>query len=199
VNNTDHYPLMGPYGCTVDTGFNVTLFPSQDLGLIFSNVIVAGSVVLNKTLTFMAPALTGLVGEYYDIKVSANSSGIITIRIIYDASNMTPQQECNLQMMQYTPIPGDIREPFGMLDIRDISYIAKRFGTTPTSPNWDPIADITGPTPMVPDGKVDIKDISLAARNFGKIANWTIITTYIDTANNVIYGETTHFSLIGIH
>jgi peptide/nickel transport system substrate-binding protein len=28
---------------------------------------------------------------------------------------------------------------------------------------------------------------------------WIGITTYVDTANNVIYGETTHFSLIGIH
>jgi hypothetical protein len=58
--------------------------------------------------------------------------------------------------------------PDGKVDIKDISYVAKRFGTTPSSPMWDPNADLTGPTPGVPDGKIDIKDISLVAKNFGK-------------------------------
>jgi hypothetical protein len=44
-----------------------------------------------------------------------------------------------------------------------------------------------------------MKDISYAARNFGKTTQWTDITTHVDTINNIIYGETTHFSLIGIH
>jgi hypothetical protein len=181
------------------TGANVTVNPTSNLGLTFANVTAAGVVVANETPTVQAPLLANATGQYYNIKVTASYSGNVTVILAFDGSNMTQQQKSNLQMMQYTPIPGDIRETFGMLDIRDISYIAKRFGTTPASPNWDPIADITGPTPMVPDGKVDIKDISLAAKNFGKIANWTNITTYVDTTNNLIYGETTHFSLIGIH
>jgi hypothetical protein len=28
---------------------------------------------------------------------------------------------------------------------------------------------------------------------------WIGITTYVDTSKNIIYGQTTHFSLIGIH
>jgi peptide/nickel transport system substrate-binding protein len=32
-----------------------------------------------------------------------------------------------------------------------------------------------------------------------EMGGWINITTYVDTTNNVIYGETTHFSLIGIH
>ena len=69
-------------------------------------------------------------------------------------------------------IVGDITGPNGWpdgkVDVRDISYVAKCFGTRPSSTLWDPNADITGPTPGVPDGKIDIKDISLIAKNFGK-------------------------------
>ena len=192
-------PFVKDDGQAIVGGENVTVFPTTNLGLTFANVTGAGSVTANETPTVQAPILNNTVGLYYDIKVTASYSGNVTVSLLYDDSNMTAQQEGNLKMMQYTPIPGDIRETFGLLDIRDISYIAKRFGTTPASPNWDPIADVTGPTPMVPDGKVDIKDISLAAKNFGKIAYWINITMYVDTANNLIYGETTHFSLIGIH
>ena len=32
-----------------------------------------------------------------------------------------------------------------------------------------------------------------------EMGGWINITTYVNTTNNVIYGETTHFSLIGIH
>ncbi len=46
---------------------------------------------------------------------------------------------------------------------------------------------------------VDMRDIEVAAKNFGRTSNWVSITLFVDTANNVIYGVTTHFSLIGIH
>ena len=59
-------------------------------------------------------------------------------------------------------MPGDVMSPFGVIDMRDIAYVARRFGTNPSSPLWDPNADITD------DEKVDMKDIAIVARNFGK-------------------------------
>jgi hypothetical protein len=59
-------------------------------------------------------------------------------------------------------IPGDVVPPFGVIDMKDIAYVAKRFNTTPTSPLWDPNADING------DGKVDMKDVAAVSKNFGK-------------------------------
>ena len=56
----------------------------------------------------------------------------------------------------------------GKVDIRDLSIVARAFGSQPDDPNWNPLADITGPAPLVPDGEVDIRDIGLAAKNFGK-------------------------------
>jgi hypothetical protein len=58
-------------------------------------------------------------------------------------------------------MPGDIVSPFGVIDMKDIAYVAKRFGTTPSAPLWNSNADFDG------SGKVDMKDIAVVARNFG--------------------------------
>jgi hypothetical protein len=48
-----------------------------------------------------------------------------------------------------------------VIDMKDVAYVAKRFGTRPGDTLWDPNADING------DGKVDMKDIALVAKGFG--------------------------------
>jgi hypothetical protein len=62
-------------------------------------------------------------------------------------------------------LPGDITgpngHPDGKVDMRDVGYIARRVGATPSSPLWDPNADING------DGIIDMKDVGIAARNLG--------------------------------
>ena len=50
----------------------------------------------------------------------------------------------------------------GVVDIKDIDYVARRFGITPSDPLWNPIADINK------DNKLDMKDIALVARHFGE-------------------------------
>jgi len=129
--------------------------------------------------------------------VLANYSGNITVRLIFDGSNMTQDQKSRLMLMQYTPLVGDITGPAGVpdgkVDIRDISLIARAFGSSPGQPGWNPICDLNG------DGRINIIDISLAAKNFGLTSSWVNITTSVDTTSNVIYGMTTHFSIIGIH
>jgi len=64
-------------------------------------------------------------------------------------------------------IPGDITGPGGAgvydgkVDIYDLGYIGKAFGSA------DPIADFTGPA-GAPDGKVDIYDLGGCGKNFGR-------------------------------
>jgi hypothetical protein len=50
----------------------------------------------------------------------------------------------------------------GIVDMKDISYIARRFGIDPTHLLWDPIADIWK------DDVIDMRDIGMVARDFGK-------------------------------
>jgi hypothetical protein len=105
---------------------------------------------------------------------------------------MTQQQKSSLQMMEYTPIPGDINGD-GTVDIYDAITLASAFGSTPGSPNWNPNADING------DGIVDIYDAITLASHFGQTTTWVNITLYVNTTTNTIYGQTTHFSYIGAH
>jgi hypothetical protein len=58
-------------------------------------------------------------------------------------------------------ILGDINGD-GKVDITDVAIVARHFGTTPSSPNWDPACDLDG------SGKVDISDVAIVAMNFGK-------------------------------
>jgi hypothetical protein len=62
---------------------------------------------------------------------------------------------------------GDINGD-GKVDMKDIALVAAAFGTSPGHPRWNPDADITGQTYLVPDNRVDMRDISLVAKNFGQ-------------------------------
>jgi len=71
----------------------------------------------------------------------------------------------NLQQGQCEIMPthiGDVNYD-GMVDMADISIVARSFGETPEGSRWNPIADIDG------DEFVDMTDIALVARGFG----WT--------------------------
>jgi len=100
-DNMDTYPLMGSVGSLTMQGENVTVFASEDVGLIFENVTTEGFTTVNKTETGPEPPSGFRVEQYYDIETTAGYSGTITIRIIYDDSNMTQAEEENLQLMQW--------------------------------------------------------------------------------------------------
>ncbi|MCJ7770287.1 hypothetical protein MUP37_01785, partial [Candidatus Bathyarchaeota archaeon] len=54
-------------------------------------------------------------------------------------------------------VNGDLK-----VDMKDVSYVARRFMCLPGDPLWDPTADINA------DSKIDMKDISTVARHFGE-------------------------------
>jgi hypothetical protein len=176
---------------SVASGTNVTVTPTNDLELTFDNVTAAGTVVANETPTVPAPPLDPF-GWYYNVNVTAGFSGNVTVGWAFNGSNMTLQQKSSLQMMEYTPIPGDVNGD-GKVDMGDVVSILKAFGSTPGTPRWNPNCDIEG------NGKIGMGDVVIALRNFGKFAKWVNITLYVDTTNNIIYGRTTHFSFITIH
>lgn len=60
----------------------------------------------------------------------------------------------------YIPLPGDVYDMNGYVDIYDLVFVAYRFGTKPGGPPYDR-ADLND------DGKIDILDVILVARNFG--------------------------------
>jgi hypothetical protein len=58
-------------------------------------------------------------------------------------------------------ILGDVDGNF-KVDMKDIGFICRAYGSYPGHPRWNPNADING------DNKVNMKDVSMAASNFGK-------------------------------
>jgi hypothetical protein len=48
------------------------------------------------------------------------------------------------------------------VDIKDITLIAKAYGSFPGYPNWNPFCDFNN------DGKIDARDFCLVCVNYGK-------------------------------
>jgi hypothetical protein len=64
-------------------------------------------------------------------------------------------------------VPGDVSSStqgvYDMkCDMKDIAYLVILFNTKPTSPNWNPNADVDN------NGVVSMKDIAIAILNFNK-------------------------------
>lgn len=62
------------------------------------------------------------------------------------------------------PLLGDINSD-GKVNMKDVGYVAIRFGIDVASPLWDSKADI------VVDGKINMRDIGTVSRHFGEIDN----------------------------
>lgn len=71
--------------------------------------------------------------------------------------------EDNNYTVGYTMITilGDVNGD-GKVDMRDIGYVARKYGRSPASPLWDSNADIND------DAKIDMRDIGIIARHYGQ-------------------------------
>jgi PKD repeat protein len=87
------------------------------------------------------------------------SRGNYTVTLtVTDAAGRTSTQT---KVLTVSSLIGDLNGD-GKVDIKDVSRVAKAYGSTPGSQYWDPVCDLNG------DGKVDIKDVSTVAKHFGE-------------------------------
>jgi hypothetical protein len=87
----------------------------------------------------------------------ADHDGIGDTPYVIDANN-TDQYPL---IQPHMDILGDINDD-RKVDMKDVSYVARRFMCSPSDLLWDSVADING------DGKIDMRDISTVARHFGE-------------------------------
>jgi PKD repeat protein len=80
---------------------------------------------------------------------------------VTDAVNRKNTASATVQVLNKTIKAYDFNGD-GIIDMKDVRRVAKAFGATPGSPNWDPVVDTNG------DGVIDMKDIRPVAKNFGK-------------------------------
>ncbi len=101
-------------------------------------------------------------GQNYTLTFTWNTNGVPCLNYTLTAVATIPTgsntlSDGNISVRLMGDVNGD-----GRVDLRDIALVARAFGSTPGSPNWNSYADING------DGKVDMKDIASVIRNFGQ-------------------------------
>jgi hypothetical protein len=108
----------------------------------------------------LAASLDGVDNDYYGSIGRAGAGQVFETRnnepVWWDCC-VIADSYIGLETPRVLDINGD-----GKIDMKDISYVARRFACLPSDPLWDSAADING------DGKIDMKDISTIARHFGE-------------------------------
>lgn len=104
-------------------------------------------------LTSMARANTTGAGKG-NYRISAHAEPVP------GETNTTDNNLTNATAIMLVGLPGDGVSPFGVVDMRDVSFVARRLMCSLGDPLWDQVADING------DGRVDMKDVSIVAKAF---------------------------------
>jgi hypothetical protein len=141
------------------TSINVTVANQGDIQETFTLVASYNSTA------FASQMIT--VGNGTSVKwlVIWNTSGISIGNYNVTASvDQIPGEndtsDNSLSCMVKVSILGDINSD-GRVDMKDVSYVARRFMCLPNDPLWDCNADINE------DAKIDMKDVSTIAKEFG--------------------------------
>ncbi len=149
----------------------------------------------------LPPIPGGALGFYFIVEVEGTSRGTFVITIHYDDSGLTETQEQNLRLWMGDPVDfnGD-----GKVDGNDINMTQTAIKSHVYSSEFD----------INHDGRVDKYDLKIVqeyASNGLLIPTsagepgqtrlpWLDITVgSVDIENNLIYGETDHFSGFGVH
>jgi len=109
-------------------GENITVFPAADVGVLFENVTEEGSTTVNKTGTGPETPPMYVVKQYYNIETTANYSGNIMVKIIYDIDVdadfglgriVAPEEEKSLQLMQWNETTQQWEEVTTHIDMKN--------------------------------------------------------------------------------
>ena len=178
--NIDNYPLTQPFGpSSRPPGFLVAaitpnstwVYQGQtvNVNVTLSNfgnspeemwVTLYSNITADKSIGVYPVNLDA--GQSYTLKFTWNTAGIPCLNYTLTAVATIPTGSNTLSDGNITVrLLGDVNGD-GRVDLRDIALVARAFGSTPNSPNWNPAADVNG------DGIVNMKDIDLVARNFGQ-------------------------------
>jgi parallel beta-helix repeat protein len=159
-NNTDHYPLMGP-------------FSSFHGVSIVSNSSISDFQINEATVSFN---VTGLLGTKGFCTLTIPHSILPSSYIVMVDDHLIPYttifENDTLSVIYFTyehsthevtitgDASGDINHD-GKVDIMDVAMVCAAFGSYPGLPKWNPACDING------DYKVDIKDVARVVARFG--------------------------------
>lgn len=137
--------------------------------------------LLNTLLNTIVPQCalkTTTDGYFYVPNPTYVTATLLRVEMLFDNSNSTGDQTGG-----NSPYPAIADYPNVIVDMRDISLVAKAVLTSEGQPNWNYMADLTGLN-GVPDRKVDMRDIALVASNFGKNASYAYASAGVHLITN---------------
>jgi hypothetical protein len=142
VENNGNYTETVP----ITVYANTTIFGSQNVTLSEGNSITI----------FFSWNTTGFA--YGNFTLSAYALPV-------PGETNTADNNCTCNVPVHVGVPGDVSGSVlgaydKIVDMKDIAYIVSLFNTKPSSPNWNPNADINN------DGVVNMKDVAIAVLYF---------------------------------
>ena len=140
----------------VTESFNVTVTANDDSSITsytFYIVNLAPGATINETFSLNTASFTP----------NANCTITAQATIIPGEANTADNTLVSELGIRYV---GDINGD-GTVNLKDIAIVSRAYGATPSSSNWNPEADLTSTTYLVPDGVVNVLDLDLISRNFG--------------------------------
>lgn len=134
--------------------FNVTIY-ANTTQITTLSFVLANGIAQAKTFSWNT---SGFVYGNYTLRAAAD---------VVPGETDTADNNYTSSVPVHVGVPGDISGLTqgiydGTCNMRDISYMILLFNTRPSSPNWNPNADVND------DGVVNMRDIAIAILNFNK-------------------------------
>jgi hypothetical protein len=140
--------------------FQYSYYWSLNAGISDATPVQSSAMIISYPLTPTEEFSTGDPGWIHTSYDNSTSTTTLNWVETDDLANHVRVAALSISRITATLI-GDINDDY-VVDMKDISYVARRFGINATSPLWDPNADV------VSDGKIDMKDIGTVAKHFGE-------------------------------
>lgn len=144
---------------------NVTPGATQRIYVYIRNEQQASAILLMTTSDWAPEVAYQYIScswNYDDLWVKPNE--VVKVALLLSVSRFV-QGVTNfsfvVEISSSLTMPGDFDND-GKVDYRDLYVMALAYGSTATSPNWNPAADING------DGKVDYRDLNIFLKFFGR-------------------------------
>ncbi len=185
INNVDHYPLMKPYPW-MSHDLGITQIPSSKTVIGQNYTATLGSIIFNygsysETFSFslrtdstdlISETLTADSRSFASVTFKWNTSGFAfgnytLVALAETVPGETEVSDNSLTEDVHIGVPSDISSSTPGVydkkcDMKDVAYLVILFNTKPTSPNWNPNADVDN------NGVVSMIDIAIAILNFNE-------------------------------
>lgn len=161
-----------PSKTVVGRGYNVTVLVTvEDPGFsaaMFNVTLYANDSSVQNQTAILVPGYSVIIPFTWNTAGFANGNYTLTAYVWpVNGEINTANNNVASSIQVHVGVPGDVSGSTagvydGVTNMKDIAYLISRFNTKPSSPNWNPNADVNN------DGVCNMKDIAIAILYFNQ-------------------------------